>query len=259
MKKQYVMDLFDISGKVAVITGATGGFGAVAAKALAAAGAKVMLTGRNIAKLEEYTKEIIAEGGIAAFLPGDPAIHDDVTRVVKATVDAFGGIDIVITAAGANKPGFIHEQADDEWQMMMDGNVKGTYLFCKEVGKVMIAQARGGKVILLGSVRGDLGLSRYTGYCPSKGAVHLMAKTLGCEWGPHKINVNCIAPAVFRTELTQWIYNDPEVHKTFLSRIPIGRLGEPEDFIGSVIFLSSRASDWMTGSVMYVDGGYTAG
>ena len=150
-------------------------------------------------------------------------------------------------------------RSDDEWQMMMDANVKGTYLFCKEVGKVMMAQGRGGKVILLGSVRGDLGLSRYTGYCPSKGAVHLMAKTLGCEWGPHKINVNCIAPAVFRTELTQWIYNDPAVHKTFLGRIPIGRLGEPEDFIGSVIFLSSRASDWMTGSVMYVDGGYTAG
>jgi NAD(P)-dependent dehydrogenase (short-subunit alcohol dehydrogenase family) len=259
MKKQDILDLFDVTGKVAIITGATGGFGAAAAKALAAAGAKVMLTGRNVAKLEEYTKEIVAEGGIAAFSKGDPAIHDDVARVVKATVDAFGGIDILITAAGVNKPGFIHEQSDDEWQMMMDANVKGTYLFCKEVGKVMMAQARGGKVVLLGSVRGDLGLSRYTGYCPSKGAVHLMAKTLGCEWGPHKINVNCIAPAVFRTELTQWIYNDPAVHKTFLGRIPIGRLGEPEDFIGSVIFLSSRASDWMTGSVMYVDGGYTAG
>jgi NAD(P)-dependent dehydrogenase (short-subunit alcohol dehydrogenase family) len=259
MKKQDVMNLFDITEKVALITGATGGFGAVAARALAAAGAKVMLTGRNVAKLEEYTKEIVAEGGIAAFSKGDPAVHDDVTRVVKTTVDTFGGVDILITAAGVNKPGFIHEQSDDEWQMMMDANVKGTYLFCKEVGKVMIAQGRGGKVILLGSVRGDLGLSRYTGYCPSKGAVHLMAKTLGCEWGPHKINVNCIAPAVFRTELTQWIYNDPAVHKTFLGRIPIGRLGEPEDFIGSVIFLSSKASDWMTGSVMYVDGGYTAG
>lgn len=259
MKKQDITDLFDVTGKVAIITGATGGFGAVAAKALAAAGAKVMLTGRNIAKLEAYTKEIIAEGGTAAFSKGDPAIHDDVDRVVKATVDTFRGIDILITAAGVNKPGFIHEQSDDEWQMMMDANVKGTYLFCKEVGRVMMAQGRGGKVILLGSVRGDLGLSRYTGYCPSKGAIHLMAKTLGCEWGPHRINVNCIAPAVFRTELTQWIYNDPAVHKTFLGRIPIGRLGEPEDFIGSVIFLSSKASDWMTGSVMYVDGGYTAG
>jgi NAD(P)-dependent dehydrogenase (short-subunit alcohol dehydrogenase family) len=259
MKKQTILNLFDITGKVALITGATGGFGKVASQALTAAGAKVMLTGRNVAKLEVCAKEILADGGEAAYLTGDPAIHDDVTRVVKGTVDVFGGIDILITAAGVNKPGTIHEQPDEEWQMIMDANVKGTYFFCKEVGKVMIEQKRGGKVILLGSVRGELGLGRYTGYCPSKGAVHLLAKTLGCEWGPHKINVNCIAPAVFRTELTQWIYDDPAVHKAFLSRIPIGRLGETEDFIGSVIFLSSKASDWMTGSIMYVDGGYTAG
>ncbi|HVN96361.1 MAG TPA: SDR family oxidoreductase [Syntrophorhabdaceae bacterium] len=259
MKKQDVTDLFDITGKVALVTGATGGLGGVAAKALAAAGARVMLTGRNVEKLEKHTKEIIADGGTATFSKGDPAIHDEVIRVVKTTVDTFGGIDILVTAAGVNKPGMITEQSDEEWQIIMDANVKGTYLFCKEVGKVMIEQGRGGKVILIGSVRGELGLSRYTGYCPSKGAVHLLAKTLGCEWGPHKINVNCIAPAVFRTELTQWIYDDASVHKTFLSRIPIGRLGEPEDFIGSVIFLASRASDWMTGSVMYVDGGYTAG
>lgn len=259
MNKQNVLDLFDITGKVALVTGATGGFGRAASKALAAAGVKVMLTGRTAPKLEEIVKEIKADGGQASFLTGDPAIHDDVTRVVKGTVDVYGGIDILITAAGVNKPGFIQEQSDEEWDMIMDANVKGTYLFCKETGKVMIAQGRGGKVILLGSVRGELGLNRYTGYCPSKGAVHLLAKTLGCEWGPHKINVNCIAPAVFRTELTQWIYDDPVVHKTFLSRIPIGRLGEPEDFIGSVIFLSSKASDWMTGSIVYVDGGYTAG
>ena len=259
MKKQDVMGLFDITGKVALITGATGGFGSIAGKALAAAGAKVMLTGRNVPKLEKFTEEIIAEGGTAAFSKGDPAIPDNVNRVVKATIEIFGGIDILITAAGVSKPGFIHEQSDEEWQMMMDANVKGTYLFCKEVGRVMIDQGRGGKVILLGSTRGLLGLTRYTGYCPSKGAVHLLAKTLGCEWGPHKINVNCIAPAVFRTELTQWIYDDPKVYETFLSRVPIGRLGEPEDFIGSVIFLSSKASEWMTGSIIFVDGGYTAG
>jgi NAD(P)-dependent dehydrogenase (short-subunit alcohol dehydrogenase family) len=259
VNKQYLQELFDVAGKVALISGATGGFGKAASKALAAAGAKVMMTGRTAAKLEPVAKEIAAQGGQAAFLAGDPSVHADVTQIVKGTVKAFGGIDILITAAGVNKPGFIQEQSDDEWQMIMDANLKGTYLFCKEVGKVMIEQKRGGKVILLGSVRGDLGLSRYTGYCPSKGAVHLLAKTLACEWGPHKINVNCIAPAVFRTELTQWIYDDPVVHKTFLSRIPIGRLGEPEDFIGSVIFLSSKASDWMTGSIVHVDGGYAAG
>jgi NAD(P)-dependent dehydrogenase (short-subunit alcohol dehydrogenase family) len=143
--------------------------------------------------------------------------------------------------------------------MIMDANVKGTWLYCKEVGKVMIEQGRGGKVILLSSTRAMLGMSNYTAYSPSKGAVSLMTKSLGCEWGPHKINVNAIAPTVFRTELTQWMFDDNEFYMNFLNRIPIGRLGEPEDFLGTVIYLSSRASDFMTGTVLYVDGGYTAG
>jgi len=255
MNKQSIQDLFDVSGKVALISGATGGFGKAAASALSAAGAQVVITGRDLSKLEQCAKET----GAKKCFSGEPSSEPDVAKVVKATVDAFGGIDILITAAGVNKPGAINEQPTDEWQMIMDANVRGTYLFCKEVGKAMIARGKGGKMILLGSVRGLLGLSRYTAYCPSKAAVHLLAKTLGCEFGPHKINVNCIAPAVFRTVLTQWIYDDPNVYKTFLSRIPIGRLGEPEDFIGTVIFLSSKASDWMTGSIVYVDGGYTAG
>ena len=255
MNRETIQDLFDVTNKVALITGATGGFGKAAASALAAAGASVVITGRTLSKLEECAKQT----GAKACFPGEPASEADAARVVKETIKAFGGIDILITAAGVNKPGAIHEQPTDEWQMIMDANVKGTYLYCKEVGKAMIARGQGGKMILVGSVRGLLGLSRYTGYCPSKAAVHLMAKTLGCEFGPHKINVNCIAPAVFRTELTQWIYDDPNVYKTFLARVPIGRLGEPEDFIGTVIFLSSKASDWMTGSIVYVDGGYTAG
>jgi NAD(P)-dependent dehydrogenase (short-subunit alcohol dehydrogenase family) len=259
MKKKDVVGLFDVTGKVAIITGATGAFGSVAAKALAAAGAKVMLTGRNVSKLEQITKEIREGGGEAAFSAGDPVIHDDVTRVVKATVDTFGGIDILITAAGLNTNGPIHELPDEAWQTVMDANVKGTYLFCKEVGKVMMGQGRGGKVILLGSVRGEVGLANYTAYCPSKAAVHLMAKSLGCEWGPHKINVNCIAPGVFRSEITRRVFEDPAFNKMVLGRFPIGRLGEPDDFVGAVIFLSSKASDWMTGSIMYVDGGYTAG
>jgi NAD(P)-dependent dehydrogenase (short-subunit alcohol dehydrogenase family) len=179
--------------------------------------------------------------------------------VVHETVETFGGIDILITAAGVNKPGPITEQSLEEWDMIMDANVKGTYLFCKEVGRVMIEQGRGGKVILLGSARGELGMANYTAYSPSKGAVHLMTKSLGCEWGPHKINVNAIAPTVFRTALTQWMFDDQAFYKNFLKRIPIGRLGEPEDFIGTLIYLSSKASDFMTGAVLCVDGGYTAG
>lgn len=123
----------------------------------------------------------------------------------------------------------------------------------------MIAQGKGGKVILLSSARGMLGMNGYTAYSPSKAAINLMTKSLACEWGPHKINVNAIAPTVFRTALTQWMFDDNAFYLNFLKRIPIGRLGEPEDFIGTIILLASRASDFMTGAVLYVDGGYTSG
>ena len=259
MKKQDIQTLFDVGGKVALITGATGGFGKAAAKGLATAGAKVMATARTLSALELLVKEIREEGGQAAFSVGNPVTHEDVKRVVKNTVDTFGGIDILITAAGVNKVKPIIEQPVEDWEEIMNVNMKGTYLFCKEVGKVMISQGRGGKVILVGSARGHLGLANYSAYSPSKGAVHLLAKTLGCEWGPHKINVNAIAPTVFRTPLTQWMFDDNAFYMNFLKRIPIGRLGEPEDFIGTVIFLSSKASDFVTGAIVDVDGGYTAG
>ena len=256
---QETISLFDVSGKVALITGATGGFGHAASLGLADAGAKIMATGRTEDKLKPLVEEIEKAGGVAAFSVGSPINHDDVKRVVKDAVDRFGGIDILITAAGVNKPNPIVEQPLEEWEMIMDANVKGTWLYCKEVGKVMIDQGRGGKVILISSTRGMLGMSNYAAYSPSKGAISLMTKSLGCEWGPHKINVNAIAPTVFRTELTQWMFDDSAFYKNFLRRIPIGRLGEPEDFIGTVIYLSSKASDFMTGAVLYVDGGYTAG
>jgi NAD(P)-dependent dehydrogenase (short-subunit alcohol dehydrogenase family) len=254
-----VQRLFDVTGKVALITGATGGFGSAAAKGLAQAGVKVMATGRTKPKLEQLVKEIREAGREAALSVGDPVNHDDVKRVVQETVSTFGGIDILITAAGLNKVNEIVDQPLEEWQEIMDVNVKGTWLYCKEAGKVMIDQGRGGKVILVSSTRGILGMARYAAYSPSKAAVDLIAKSLGCEWGPYKINVNAIAPTVFRTELTQWMFDDNAFYMNFLKRIPIGRLGEPEDFVGTVIFLSSRASDFMTGSIVYVDGGYTAG
>ncbi len=259
MDKKEIQNLFDVTGKVALITGATGGFGKAASKGLAAAGAKVMATGRSLPTLEAVVQEIRKEGGQAAFSAGNPTHAEDVQRVVKNTVETFGGIDILVTAAGVNKVKPIIEQPLEDWEAIMDVNVKGTYLFCKEVGKVMIKQERGGKVILIGSARGHLGLANYTAYSPSKGAVHLLAKTLGCEWGPHKINVNAIAPTVFRTPLTQWMFDDNAFYMNFLKRIPIGRLGEPEDFVGTVIFLSSKASDFITGAIVDVDGGYMAG
>lgn len=251
--------LFDVSGKVALITGASGGFGQAAARGLAQARAKVMLTGRDADKLKPVLAAIEAEGGRAALVAGSPDNQDDVQQIVAATVEHFGGIDILVTAAGMNKPRAIVEQPLEEWQAIMDANLKATWLACKEAGKVMIAQGRGGKVILVSSTRGKLGMAHYSAYCPSKGAVDSLTQSLAWEWGRYGINVNAIAPTVFRTALTQWMFDDQAFYKNFLARIPLGRLAEPADFIGTLIYLSSRASDFMTGAILYVDGGYTAG
>ena len=255
----FLENMYSVKGKTAIVTGATGGLGRIVSAGLAVAGAKVMMTGRNEKKLASLAEELTALGGSVAYSTGDPAIHEDVKKNVTETVAKFGNIDILVTAAGVNKPGAITEQSVEEWQMIMDANVKGTYLFCKEVGANMIESKTKGKVILVGSARGHLGLTNYTGYCPSKGAIHLMAKTLACEWGPHGINVNAIAPTVFRTALTQWIFDDEVVHANFLKRIPLGRLGEAEDLIGVIVFLASKASDFVTGAIIDADGGYMAG
>lgn len=251
--------LFDVSGKVAIVTGATGGFGRAASQILARSGANVMLTGRSERTLAEATREITDAGYRAAFCVAEPTSFEDNERLVAETAAAFGGVDILVAAAGMNKPAPIVEQSVDDWQAVMDANLKGPYLLCKAAGKVFIEQGRGGKVILVSSARSTLGMANYTAYCPSKGAIDSLTQALACEWGKYRVNVNAIAPTVFRTALTQWMFDDQETYKRFLVRIPLGRLGEPEDFYGAILFLASAASDFMTGAVMHLDGGYTAG
>jgi NADP-dependent 3-hydroxy acid dehydrogenase YdfG len=158
--------LFDVKDKVAVVTGATGAFGEAAARGLAKAGAKVMCTARKVETLEPLVQSITEAGFEAIYEAGDPVVHDDVKRVVTKTVEAYGGIDILVTAAGLNKVGAIIEQPVEDWQTVMDVNVKGTYLYCKEVGKVLVEQGRGGKVIIVSSARSSLGMANYTAYSP---------------------------------------------------------------------------------------------
>lgn len=252
-------ELFDLTGKVALVSGASGSLGSAASKGLAEVGAHVMLTGRSVERLEPVANEIRTAGGTVDLEVGDPVDHDAVRAVVDATVDRLGGVDILVTAAGMNKPEPIVEQSLEDWEAIVDSQLKSSWLLCKEVGRVMIEQGRGGKVVLIGSQRGKLGLVNYSAYCPAKAGVHLLAQTLAWEWGPHNIQVNALAPGLFRSDLTQWMWEQDTVHQAILTRVPHGRLGEPDDFVGPTIFLASPASDWMTGAVVSVDGGYTSG
>jgi NAD(P)-dependent dehydrogenase (short-subunit alcohol dehydrogenase family) len=188
----------------------------------------------------------------------------DADAMVAAAVDAFGRLDAVVTASGLNKVAPIVEQDPADWDEVMRANVRGSWLVCRAAGRQMLDQGGGGKVVLVSSTRGKLGHpAGYAAYCPSKAAVDLLCKTLACEWGPQRITVNAIAPTVFRSDLTAWMYAEEgrgrQVREAMLGRIPLGRLGEPEDFVGALIYLLSPASDFCTGHVLYVDGGYTAG
>jgi NAD(P)-dependent dehydrogenase (short-subunit alcohol dehydrogenase family) len=255
--------IFDLAGRSAVVTGATGAFGAEAARALAGAGAHVTLAGGSTDKLEAIKTEIIDGGGSASTINRRPSTEADVDAIVAAAVEAGNGLDIVVSGSGTNIPAPIVDQSPDDWDTVMDVNVRQSWLLCRAAGRVLIEQGRGGKVILMSSARSTLGMANYSAYCPSKAAIDLLTRSLACEWGAHGIQVNAIAPTVFRSELTGWMFadegNGPIARENILRRIPAGRLGEPTDFHGAVQLLASSGSDFMTGAVVHLDGGYTAG
>ena len=255
---------FDIKGKVALVVGATGAFGSVAAKTYAGAGCKVALTGGNKSELEKISDEISKGGCENLTINERPSSENECQKIVNATVKKFGRIDILVVASGINKVSKVDEMSPDTFSTVMDVNVTQSWLMAREVTKQMKNQGDGGKIVLVSSARGLLGHpAGYTAYCASKSAVDGITKALGCELGDTGITVNAIAPTVFRSPLTSWMFEDnPEAQKVrsgFITRVPKGRLGEPEDLAGPLLFLSSKASDFYTGHILYADGGYTAG
>jgi NAD(P)-dependent dehydrogenase (short-subunit alcohol dehydrogenase family) len=258
------LSLFDIKGNTAIVVGASGAFGALAAKTLTGAGANVVLAAGNTEALKKVATECEKLGGKTASVALRPSSEENCEKIVKAAVDAFGRVDILVVASGLNKVSKIADQKYDDYLEVMDANVNQTWLMARAAGRQMLKQGQGGKVILSSSARGLLGHpAGYTAYCASKSAVDGITKALGCEWGETGITVNALGPTVFRSPLTAWMYEDTEraqtVRKGFLARVPKGRLGEPEDLAGPLLFLASKASDFYTGHVLYADGGYTAG
>lgn len=255
--------MFDVAGKVALVTGASGAFGMVAARVLAAAGCRLMLVAGNTRALKEIAAECHDLGAKVATANVRPTDEKTCTDLIAQTVTAFGRLDILVVASGMNKVAKIEDMAPNDFAAVMDANVTQSWLLARATIVQMKAQG-GGKIVLVSSARGLLGHpAGYTAYCASKAAVDGITRALGCELGPTGITVNAIAPTVFRSPLTAWMFEESEqaraVREGFLTRVPKGRLGEPEDLAGPLLFLASRASDFYTGHILYADGGYTAG
>jgi NAD(P)-dependent dehydrogenase (short-subunit alcohol dehydrogenase family) len=261
---QNPQSLFEVKGQTALITGASGAFGMVAARILAGAGCKLVLVAGNQTVLDQIADECRENGAEVLTIntrPTDARACDD---MVAQAVAKFGKLDILVVASGMNKVALINDMAPETFTEVMDANVTQSWLLARAAAGQMKSQGHGGKIVLVSSARGLLGHpAGYTAYCASKAAVDGMTRALGCELGPTGITVNAIAPTVFRSPLTAWMFEDTEdaakVRNGFLSRVPKGRLGEPEDLAGPLLFLASRASDFYTGHILYADGGYTAG
>lgn len=253
----YLKRTFGLDGKVAIVTGATRGLGQGMALGLAEAGASIVAVGTSIENLSETVAKIEALGQTVLPLACDQTKPEQIDAAIAATLSKFGKIDILINNAGTIRRAPAHEHSDDDWQTVIDTNLNGVFRFCREAGKVMLKQ-KSGKIINIASLLSFSGGITVPGYAASKGAVMQLTKALANEWAESNIQVNAIAPGYFNTDNTENLRKDEERFKSITARIPDGRWGDPEDLQGAAIFLSSRASDYVNGHVMLVDGGWMA-
>lgn len=248
---------FDLTGKVALVVGGHGGIGKAIALGMADAGADVAVASRNLAALQGAAKEIEAKGKKSLAVAVDVVDEKQVNAMVASVLKAFPRIDILVNAAGLAIRYPAENFPIDEWQKVMDINARGVFLCCQAVGKVMLAQ-KSGKIVNISSVRGHYGFpSGYSAYGPSKGAVDTLTRTLACEWAKSNVLVNAVAPTIVETELTRGALANPAFAKQMIDRIPMGRWASTEDVVGPCLFFASDAASFVTGQILYIDGGVT--
>lgn len=253
-----VLDQFKLDGKVCIVTGASRGLGKAMALALAEAGADVVLAARTEAAIEETAAAICALGRRALAVPCD--VHDSpsVASVIDRTLAEFGHIDVLVNNAGGSEIRPLAEMDDELWLRIIDLNLNSTYRFCRAVAPHMIAR-RQGKIINMGSMYGSIGEQNVSPYCAAKGAIIQLTRALALEWAEHGITANVLAPGYFYTERTSRVFDNSEMGPQFTAKVPLGRIGRAEELGPLAVYLASAASDFMTGSVIVIDGGQTAG
>ncbi len=249
---------FDLSGRVALVTGASRGLGQVFGRALANAGADLVITSRSRESLLPFQAEIEALGRRAVPVALDVRDYDSIQRGVEAAFGAFDEIPILVNNAGCNvrKPAI--EVTWDDWNLILDTNLRGTFFVAQAVARRMIPREYG-RIINIGSVTSVCGYGGLGPYCASRGGVKQLTMSLADDWGCHGITVNCLAPGWFRTDQNRVMYEDPEWVAYLSDRIPLKRPGRPTDLEGAVVFLASDASEYITGQTLLVDGGISTG
>ena len=250
------MRLFDLSGRTAIVTGANTGLGQAIAEALAAAGADIAAVGRTPPADTQTAVEALGRRFLS--ISADLSTMAPIGRIVDETVAAFGGIDILVNNAGIIRRNDALEFTEDDWDAVMDVNLKTTFFLTQAVGRQMVAQGRGGKIINVASMLSYQGGIRVASYTASKSGLAGVTKLLANEWAAKGINVNAIAPGYFETNNTEALRADEGRSRDILARIPAGRWGSPADLGGAAVFLASAASDYVHGTLLPVDGGWLA-
>ena len=252
-----ILDKFRLDGKTAIVTGASRGIGFAMAEALAEVGANVMLVARSEDRLRENAEMLGSHSGKVIACPMDITDDDARQRLVNQAIDEFGSIDILINNAGVNHREPSEDFSIEQWDRIMDVNLRGVFLLTQKCARHMIKQG-GGKVISTASLMSEVGGFTIAAYTASKGALKMLTKTLAIDWGEYNINVNAIAPGYVRTEMTEPLQKNEERNRFILDRVCLKRWGTVEDLKGITVFLASPASDYVTGQVFYIDGGYLA-
>ncbi|WP_348262674.1 glucose 1-dehydrogenase [Telmatobacter sp. DSM 110680] len=250
--------LFDLTGQVAIVTGTSRGLGQYFARALAKAGADLVLTSRRRETLSQFEAEIRGLGRRCVCLELDVRDQASIKRMAVEAESAFGQIHILVNNAGCNvrKPAL--EVSWDDWNLVLDTNLRGSFFVAQSIAQGMIAHNYG-RIINIGSVTSVFGFAGLAPYCASRGGIRQLTMSLADDWGPHGVTVNCLAPGWFKTEQNKVLYDDPEWVDYLTDRIPVKRPGLPHDLDGAVVFLASEASRYITGQTLLVDGGISTG